>query len=376
MPIQHRHPLTFLDPFEDSYRLKTPDPLCLGIMGSATQLIGFSVGWLAIGWVALQAVTFGFRAVQRRVQWQRRYVRGRAEFCRRVEATARIARATKAIADWEGWRPFRVAAVIDEARDVKSFYFTPVDGQPLSPFLPGQYLTFQLPVARGDAPLVRCYSLSDRPRQDYYRVTVKRIARPADHPALPPGRGSSFFTSESAWVTCWTCARPAGTFFIDPLGTEPIALIGAGIGITPLVSMLEAIVHAGSGRDVYALLGFRHGEEHTFKAQLERYAATNRKIHLHVSYSAPRREDVLFKDFSHDGRLTIERIREVLPSNNLQFYICGPSGFMQSLVPALWDWGVPESHVHYEAFGPASVKSCATNCTAASRELRSALRAH
>ena len=71
----------------------------------------------------------------------------RAEFCRRVEATARAARASKAIADWSGWRPFRVAAIVDEAHDVKSFYFTPVDGRPLSPFAPGQYLTFRLAAA-------------------------------------------------------------------------------------------------------------------------------------------------------------------------------------------------------------------------------------
>jgi Na+-transporting NADH:ubiquinone oxidoreductase subunit NqrF len=105
------------------------------------------------------------------------------------------------------------------------------------------------------------------------------------------------------------------------------------------------------------LLGFRHGGHHPFKAQLEKHAATDRNIHLHVSYSAPRREDVLYKDFSHIGRMTIERIRELLPSNNLRFYVCGPSAFMESVVPALWDWGVPESHVQFEAFGPASVKS-------------------
>jgi ferredoxin len=84
-------------------------------------------------------------------------------------------------------------------------------------------------------------------------------------------------------------------------------MIGAGIGITPLVSMLEAIVHAGRRREVYALFGFRNRREHPF--------------------------------------------------NNYQFYVCGPGALMESLVPALLDWGVPESHVHFEAFGPASVKT-------------------
>jgi hypothetical protein len=78
---------------------------------------------------------------------------------------------------------------------------------------------------------------------------------------------------------------------------------------------------------------------------------------MHVSYSAPRAEDVLYKDYNHRGRLTIERVRAVLPSNNFHFYICGPGPLMETLVPALWKWGVPESHVYFEAFGPASVKS-------------------
>jgi ferredoxin-NADP reductase len=326
-------------------------------MGSATQIIGLFIGWLAIGWVAAQAMAFSLRTVRHRLQWERNYERERAEFCRRVEATARVARATKTIPDWEGWRPFRVATVIDEAPDVKSFYLTPVDGQPLPPFLPGQYLTFRLPMPQKDAQVIRCYSLSDRPRQDYYRVTVKRIAAPGGRVDLPPGRASSFLHERVHVGDVLDVRSPAGTFFIDPLATEPIVLVGAGIGITPLVSMLEASILAARGREVYALFGFRHGGEHPFKTHLEKLAAAHPQIHLHIAYSQPRRSDLLFKDFNHHGRLTVARIREVLPSNNLQFYLCGPAALMESLIPALWDWGVPEAHVNFEVFGPASVKS-------------------
>ena len=65
----------------------------------------------------------------------------------------------------------------------------------------------------------------------------------------------------------------------------------------------------------------------------------------------------MYRDYNHRGRVTLERVREVLPSNNYRFYVCGPGAFMETLVPALWEWGVPESHVHFEAFGPASVRS-------------------
>jgi uncharacterized protein len=123
------------------------------------------------------------------------------------------------------------------------------------------------------------------------------------------------------------------------------------------VGMLEAALHAGRRREIYALFGFRSSAEHPFKERLERLAAQHANLHLHVSYSAPRLTDALHKDYAHCGRLTMDRLRDVLPSNNFRFYICGPGLMMESLVPALWAWGVPESHVHFEAFGPASVRS-------------------
>jgi ferredoxin-NADP reductase len=329
-------------------------------MRDSAQIIGLGIGWLAIGYVMLQAAMSAFQRARRRVRRERNYAFERAEFCQRVEATARAARATKSIPDWNGWRPFRVAAIIDEARDVKSFYFMPTDGRPLAPFAPGQYLTFRLPQPEGDAPLVRCYSLSDRPRQDYYRTTIKRIAAPAGGIGVQPGRGSNYLHDRVRVGDVLEVRAPAGTFFIDPLSTEPIALVGAGIGITPLVSMLESILHAGRGREVYALFGFHNGGEHPFKERLEKLAAEHANLHLQVSYSAPRESDMLHKDYIHCGRLTIERLREVLPSNNFRFHVCGPAPFMESLVPALWAWGVPESHVQFEAFGPASVRSAAS----------------
>jgi ferredoxin-NADP reductase len=307
----------------------------------------------------LQGLTFSIGALVRRARREREYLREQDNFRRQVEATARLARATKAIPDWNGWRQFRVAAVVDEAVDVKSFYFTPVDGRPLASFAPGQYLTFRLSAGNDNAPIVRCYSLSDRPRQDYFRVTIKRISPPAGKTSAPPGRGSDYFHGRVHVGDLLDVRAPAGTFLIDPLANAPIVLIGAGIGVTPLVSMLEAIVHGGKQREVYALFGFRNGTEHPFKERLAALAEANPNIQLHVSYSSPANADVLYRDFNHRGRITLERVRELLPSNNYRFYVCGPGALMESLVPALWEWGVPESHVHFEAFGPASVKQVA-----------------
>jgi len=328
-------------------------------MSISAQTIGLVTGWLLVGWVGLQALVVALQALRRRLRWQRSYAREKAEFCRRLEAAARAARASKAIPDWTGWRRFRVAAVVDESRDVKSFYFAPLDGRPLSTFAPGQYLTFRLRIPGSEAPLVRCYSLSDRPRQDFYRATIKRVTAPCGRADLPAGRGSSFFHDRVKVGDVLDVRAPAGTFLIDPRAEDPLVLIGAGIGVTPLVSMLEAIVHHGRAREVNLILGFRNGNEHPFRGQIARIATGNERIRLHVSYSAPRTGDLLHRDYTHEGRITIERVRQVLPSNNYHFYVCGPGPLMESLVPALWEWGVPESHVHFEAFGPASVRSAA-----------------
>jgi ferredoxin-NADP reductase len=328
-------------------------------MEFTSQTIGMAAGWLGLIWAGAQALLLAVRTLRRRIGARRKLDAERVEFCRRVEAAARAARAEKAVPDWEGWRSFRVAAIVDEARDVKSFYFAPTDGRPLARFAPGQYLTFRLPLAAGTAPLVRCYSLSDRPHEDYYRCTIKRIAPPVGRSDLPAGRGSHYFHNVVKVGDVLDVRAPAGTFFIDPLDNEPVVLIGAGIGITPLVSMLDAIVHAGRRREVYALFGFHSGRDHPFKEHSARLAQQHPHIQLHVSYSAPSANDVLFRDYNHLGRMTIERVRAILPSNNYRFFVCGPGAMMETLVPALWDWGVPESHVQFEAFGPASVKRVA-----------------
>ena len=327
-------------------------------MNNLSQTIGLALGWLMVAWVGAQGLALAIKSALHRRRRERKYQQDRADFCRRIEATAQAARASHALADWSGWRRFRVAAIVDEAEGVKSFYFTPEDGRALSPFAPGQYLTFRLPNAgQGNSPLVRCYSLSDRARQDYYRTTIKRLVGPAHLPAAAPGRGSNYFHDQVRVGDIIEARAPAGTFMLDPRSSQPIVLIGAGIGVTPLVSMLEAIVQCGQQRDIYILFGFRHAGEHPFKERIATIAAENPRVRLHVSYSAPAPTDVQYRDYNHAGRISFERIREVLPSNNFHFYLCGPGPLMETLVPALWNWGVPESHVHFEAFGPASVRS-------------------
>lgn len=266
---------------------------------------------------------------------------------------------------WEGWREFRVAkrSIEDAARTQCSFHLEPIDGQSLPAFRPGQFLTFSLDVfARTGAEvpdrraITRCYSLSDRPDPAQYRVTIKRVPAPPDHPEFLPGLSSNHFHDHVRAGDVLRVKAPSGHFFLDPDPAVPVVLIGGGIGITPMMSMLRWCIASQPQRPVHFYYGLRNSDEHAFKSTLEELAASHPALRLHVVYSRPLAGDVLGRDHQHAGHVDVELLRQTLPHGRHQFYVCGPPAMMQTLVPALAVWGVPVADIHYEAFGPASVK--------------------
>ena len=157
------------------------------------QSLGMASGAALLGVSGLQALGAVYLFRRRRRNARRRCTQRQATFDQQLQAILQWARAAKPLFKaWTGTRPFRVAAVVDEAVDCMSFYLAPNDGRPLPRFEPGQYLTFGLPIEPRQRPLVRCYSLSERPREDYYRVTIKRASPPDRRTHLPPGKGSSY----------------------------------------------------------------------------------------------------------------------------------------------------------------------------------------
>jgi ferredoxin-NADP reductase len=272
---------------------------------------------------------------------------------------------TSSRAAWIGWRDFRIQRrdYEDEARSQCSFYLEPVDGAPLPPFKPGQFLTISFEVADKSAninqiarPVTRCYSLSDRPDPAAYRITIKRVSSPPGRPEIPPGVSSNYFHDHVHPGDLVRVKAPAGHFFIDPDPSVPVALVAAGIGITPLMSMLSWCMADQPGRRVHLVYGVRNGRDHAFREVLQRMAASNPRFGLTVAYSRPESRDAQGQDFQHVGHVDVELLKRLLPHGRHQFYVCGPAAMMQSLVPALADWGVPREDLHFEAFGPASVK--------------------
>ena len=265
---------------------------------------------------------------------------------------------------WPGWRDFRVVrrAFEDAGRSQCSFHLAPLDGQPLPPFRPGQYLTFGVQLsetevaASGSArDLTRCYSLSDRPDPTSYRVTIKRAGPPPDQPGAPPGASSTHFHDHVFEGHVLRVKAPAGRFFIDPDASVPAVFVAGGIGITPMLSMLRWCVAEQPGRPLHLFYGVRSGADHAFRADLQELARAHPALHVHTAYSSPGPADVLGQDYQHAGRVDVDLLRRTLPHGRHQFYVCGPPAMMKSLVPALRAWGVRDDDLHAEAFGPASV---------------------
>lgn len=266
-------------------------------------------------------------------------------------------------AAWSGWRAFRLARreYEDAARTQCSFYLEPVDGLALPAFRPGQYLTFTLarPKTSGNKAseprnIVRCYSLSDRPDPSQYRITIKRALPPSARPDLPPGVASSVFHDTVQVGDVLQVKAPAGQFYIDPNPQGPVVLIAGGIGITPMMSMINWSLIACPGRAIYLYYGVLNGAEQAFKRVLEQLAHANPNFHLTVVYEKPAPEDEQGRDFQHKGYVSVDLIRRTLPHGRHQFYVCGPPAMMTSIISGLSKLGIPSSDIHQEAFGPAS----------------------
>jgi len=318
-----------------------------------------TAGWLVVGGLILQ-VGFWTGGNVRRFIFERR--RSRLEQQRlaldiRV-AQLRIQSVELARSAWSGIRKFTVSQKISECDDTYSFYLKPHDGKPLPPFKPGQYLTFQLSVPGIAKPVIRCYSLSDCARSTHYRVTIKRCPPPSGS-AHPPGVGSSFFCDTVKDGDILDVKAPNGHFFLDIEKPRPVVLISGGVGVTPMVSMANALVELGDTREIWFFFGARNSRDHMFKDYMAALSAKHPNVRLHVCYSKPLPTDVKARDYQHESRVSVPLFKELLPSNNYDYFLCGPGPFMETITDELRAWGVPDSWVHYEAFGPASVKKAA-----------------
>jgi ferredoxin-NADP reductase/MOSC domain-containing protein YiiM len=272
----------------------------------------------------------------------------------RATFEGRLAKAKTSAAVRETLRSLSVTRKEPESESITSFYLEAQDGKPLAPFLPGQFLPLKLDIPGQYKPVLRTYSLSDSPSRDYYRLSIKREPAPPGRPDLYPGVSSNYFHDQVGEGSHLLAKPPRGKFFLDPHGERPVVLLSAGVGLTPLVSMLNARVDAGSKAPTWFMHGSRNSREHAMGAHVRRVAQENSEVHVHIRYSRPLPEDKAGQNYDDRGYVDIQLLKRSLPSMDFDFYLCGPTPFMKSMFDGLLAWGVPESRIHYEFFGPAS----------------------
>ena len=316
------------------------------------QLVGLSIIALILCALGLQLLG----AVQRLVH-QRRMDSLEADLFQERLAVAVAARSDRETLKyaWEGFRKFIVHRKVEEATNISSFYLKAHDGRPLPAFQPGQFLTFRVQLGPTAKPVMRCYSLSDSPNDDYYRVTIKKVLPAPNVPLSKPGQVSGYFHERVEEGHILDVQAPRGQFFLDLTRSAPIVLIAGGIGITPMLSMLNAVVAKDARRQVWLFYGVRNSKEHAMKEHLATLARERPNIRIRVCYSAPLPEDRQGVDYDFPQQISLALLQKELGSSNFEFYLCGPPAMMSGVGQDLKNWGVPESKIFAEAFGPASI---------------------
>ena len=157
-------------------------------------------------------------------------------------------------------------------------------------------------------------------------------------------------------VCVYDIQAPNGSFFLDTESSHPVVMLAGGIGITPFLSMIEAIIDRGIQRDIWLFYGTRNRKDHAMYENLKAIETNHPHIKVRVCYSDPEPGDTLEKDYHYGERISIDLLQKILPSKNYTFMICGPTPMQEDLISGLLDWGIKPENIRYEFFGEAPLK--------------------
>ncbi|MFC4971536.1 NO-inducible flavohemoprotein [Paenibacillus sp. GCM10023248] len=251
---------------------------------------------------------------------------------------------------WKDFKRFRIARKVEESDVITSFYLMPEDGAVLPAFEPGQYVSVKLEIPGEEYTHIRQYSLSDAPGKPYYRISVKREDSLADRPG---GKVSVYLHEAMKEGDALLLSAPAGDFTLDQTDTRPVVLISGGVGLTPMVSMLNTLVKAGSNRPITFIHAAQNSHHHAFKAHVKQLASERPSLSAYWCYNQPTEADRAANAYHKEGYIDLNWLQSIVPAREASFYFCGPVPFMKGVNSALRDWGVPDGDRHYEFFGPA-----------------------
>jgi ferredoxin-NADP reductase/MOSC domain-containing protein YiiM len=236
---------------------------------------------------------------------------------------------------WNGFRAMTVSKTVAETSVTTSVYLTADSGSPIDTPLPGQYLTLRVALPDGSTA-VRSYSISGMPDPASYRITVKR----EDH-----GQISRYIHDQLRVGASLEVAAPRGEFVLRE-AADPVLLVSAGVGVTPVISMLRRLAEAGSEREIWWIQAARTPDDQVFAREAGDYLRRLPNAHAVTFYT--RYPTPVAGSFA--GRPTEERLRELGVPARAAAYVCGPAGFIADVTTALGDLGLEPGQIHSEVF--------------------------
>jgi ferredoxin-NADP reductase/MOSC domain-containing protein YiiM len=273
--------------------------------------------------------------------------RGSFQAMLRQELSAKTVAGNAGLADeeqapaWPGFRPMRVAHISKESDSVTSFILKPKDGQSLPLCYAGQFVVLRLVVDPGKPPVLRSYSLSDLPAADHFRISVKSELN---------GIGSSFLCNRAKEGEVFDVSAPRGSFTLRP-GQGPVVFLSAGVGATPVMSMLHSLAAEKSQREIWWIYGARNSADHPFAEESCSLLKQLSRGRRYIVYSRPAATDKVGTDFDAPGHIGIALLEKLGVPQSSDFYLCGPPSFLQDMRDGLRSWGVLAGNVHTEIFG-------------------------
>ncbi|MBM7604305.1 nitric oxide dioxygenase [Metabacillus crassostreae] len=253
---------------------------------------------------------------------------------------------TKEVA-WEGFKNFKIVKKEKESAIITSFYLEAQDGTSIPYYQPGQYVTVRLNMTGETYLLNRQYSLSDAPGKDYLRISVKRES---GEDLVEEGIVSNFLHDQLNIGDTIELTAPAGDFVLDSNNENPVYLISGGVGITPMVSMLNDIAEKQPKRPVTFIHAAKSANVHAFKQEV---GETLNKLLNGRQYFYYDQVDTDLEETIFEGRIDLNKFKNEIAHKENSFYICGPAPFMKNMIDQLESLGVSEEAIRYEFFGPS-----------------------
>jgi ferredoxin-NADP reductase/phenylpropionate dioxygenase-like ring-hydroxylating dioxygenase large terminal subunit len=244
-----------------------------------------------------------------------------------------------------------VVETVAESENITSFYLRRADDQPIYTWECGQFLPIRVMIPGKAEPLLRTYTLSTRCNPEFYRLSI----RLGDENSLV----SRFLHEHAKPGFRLEAMMPRGKFVLDRSSSRPVVLVSGGVGITPMVAFTEQLIEEGRTTGVWRSIHFIHGTQngrvHAFRKHISQLAAEHPDMSVHFCYSQAASSDRRHLDYDSDGHVTIDLLKRFGPPGEFDFYLCGPSLFMNSLYSGLTGIGVLPERIHYESFGPGTV---------------------